>query len=142
MHVSYSYHHPFGSYALNSASEPGCAVAADRNPWIENVAAAGRTTQNNYDPYGGKEGIQLGNSISHQEDGQNVLFMDGSLRFEDKFFCGIDEDNIYTYWDSTDHRYGGFPKPGQSDTVPQKREDSLLVQDGEAARILPTGRGD
>jgi prepilin-type N-terminal cleavage/methylation domain-containing protein len=139
-HVSYSYHHPFGLYALNSASEPGCAVAADRNPWIENEAAVGRTTQNDYNPYGGKEGIQLGNSASHQEDGQNVLFMDGSLRFEDKFFCGIDEDNIYTYWDSTDHRLGGFPKPGQIDTVPQDREDSLVVHDGEAARILPTGR--
>jgi prepilin-type N-terminal cleavage/methylation domain-containing protein len=139
-HVSYSYHHPFGLYALNSASEPGCAVAADRSPWIDNDAANGRTTQYTYNPDGGKEGIQLGNSLSHQEDGQNVLFMDGSMRFEDKPFCGIDEDNIYTYWNTTDHRIGAFPDPSKGDTAPQHKEDSLLVQDGVAATLLPTGR--
>ncbi|MHC4748531.1 MAG: type II secretion system protein [Planctomycetota bacterium] len=34
-HCSYSYHMPFGLYALTTSSEPGMAVAADRNPWIE-----------------------------------------------------------------------------------------------------------
>jgi prepilin-type N-terminal cleavage/methylation domain-containing protein len=139
-HVSYSYHHPFSLYALNSASEPGCAVAADRNPWIDNDAATARTTQNTYDPDGGREGIQLGNSVCHQEDGQNVLFMDGSMRFEDKFFCGINEDNIYTYWDTIDHRYGAFPEPAVETSIPQDREDSFVVHDGEGGTAPPKGR--
>ena len=139
-HVSYSYHHPFSLYALNSASEPGCAVAADRNPWIDNDAAIARTTQNEYDPTGGREGIQLGNSVCHQEDGQNVLFMDGSMRFEDKFFCGINEDNIYTYWNGLDHIKGSFPEPAVESAIPQDREDSFCVHDGEGGTAPPKGR--
>jgi prepilin-type N-terminal cleavage/methylation domain-containing protein len=139
-HVSYSYHHPFSLYALTSASEPGCAVASDRNPWITNDAATARTTQNDFDPEGGRELIQLGNSVSHQEDGQNVLFMDGSMRFEDKFFCGINEDNIYTYWDTADHRYGAFPEPQTETCEPQNREDSFCVHDGEGGAAPPKGR--
>ena len=33
-HCSYSYHMPYSRYALTTSSEPGLAVAADRNPWI------------------------------------------------------------------------------------------------------------
>jgi prepilin-type N-terminal cleavage/methylation domain-containing protein len=139
-HVSYSYHHPFSLYALTSASEPGCAVASDRNPWITNDAAEARTTQNDYNPDGGREGIQYGNAATHQYDGQNVLFMDGSMRFEDKPFCGINEDNIYTYWDTTDHRRGAFPEPGADTSKPQDREDSFLVHDGEGV-TRPKPRG-
>jgi prepilin-type N-terminal cleavage/methylation domain-containing protein len=140
-HVSYSYHHPFGLYALTSASEPGCAVAADRDPWITNDAAAARTTQNDYNPDGGREGIQFGNAVTHQFDGQNVLFMDGSMRFEDKPFCGINEDNIYTYQDSLDPRLGGWPKPHDENVIPSNREDSYVVHDGEGGTVLPPGRG-
>jgi prepilin-type N-terminal cleavage/methylation domain-containing protein len=139
-HVSYSYHHPFSLYALTSASEPGCAVAADRNPWIENDAAVARTSQNEYDPDGGRELIQKGNAVTHQEDGQNVLFMDGSMRFEDKPFCGINEDNIYTYWDTPDHRRGAWPEPQVETAIPQDREDSYVVHDGEGGTAPPKGR--
>jgi hypothetical protein len=31
---SYSYHVPFGAYALTTTAESGMAVAADRNPWL------------------------------------------------------------------------------------------------------------
>ena len=139
-HVSYSYHHPFSLYALTSASEPGCAVASDRNPWITNDAAEARTTQNDYNPDGGREGIQYGNAATHQYDGQNVLFMDGSMRFEDKPFCGINEDNIYTYWDTMDHRRGAWPEPQVESAIPADREDSYLVHDGEGGAAPPKGR--
>ena len=139
-HVSYSYHHPFSLYALTSASEPGCAVAADRNPWINNDAADARMTQNTFDPLGGKEGIQLGNAVTHQEDGQNVLFMDGSLRFEDKFFCGINDDNIYTHWNGADRIKGTFPEPQVETSIPVDREDSFVVHDGEGGTPLPGPR--
>ncbi len=38
-HCSYAYHVPFGLYALTTSSEPGFAVAADRNPFIKSPAA-------------------------------------------------------------------------------------------------------
>ncbi len=38
-HCSYSYHMPYGLYALTTSSEPGMAVAADRNPWMTSPAA-------------------------------------------------------------------------------------------------------
>jgi hypothetical protein len=82
----------------------------------------------------------LGNAVTHQEDGQNVLFMDGSMRFEDKFFCGINEDNIYTYWDTADHRRGAFPEPQVETAIPQDREDSFVVHDGEGGAAPPKGR--
>jgi hypothetical protein len=143
IHVSYSYQHPFSMYALTSASEPGMAVAADRNPWIKNDAAEARITGGSYNPDGGREGIQEGNAVAHQEDGQNVLFMDGSMRFEDKFFCGINEDNIYTFYvdpEQEDIRYGTMPEPQSTDITPGDREDSYIVHDGEGVKAPPKGR--
>jgi len=130
-HCSYSYHMPYGLYALTTSSEPGMAVAADRNPWITSPAAEGKDAGllSSYNPTGGKEAINIGNAIAHQEDGQNVLFMDSHVSFEKKPFCGINDDNIYTFWDGGDIRRGGLPVPGASE--PQDRLDSLLVHDGE-----------
>jgi prepilin-type N-terminal cleavage/methylation domain-containing protein/prepilin-type processing-associated H-X9-DG protein len=130
-HCSYSYHMPYGLYALTTSSEPGMAVAADRNPWIDSPAAMAKTMSGppQFNPDLGKENINVGNAIAHQEDGQNVLFMDGHVDFERQSFCGINDDNIYTYWDGGDIRVGGIPVPGTSE--PKDRLDSLLVHDGE-----------
>jgi len=43
-HCSYAYHQPFSPYPLTMSSEPGMAVAADRNPWIESPGAASTMT--------------------------------------------------------------------------------------------------
>ncbi len=140
-HYSYAYHHPFGVYALTTASDPGCAVAADRNPWITNEAAERRTTWTEFNPTGGKEYIQLGNSMSHQEDGQNVLFMDGHVGFEDKSFCGVNDDNVFTQWASTvDVMKGTMPEAQSANCKPLDRTDSLLVMDGEGVAAPPKGR--
>jgi len=128
-HCSYSYHMPYGRYALTTSSDPGLAVAADRNPWIrgpsyepipENFAI--------FNPTGGRESVNYGNSPSHQRDGQNVLFVDLHVAFEKTPVCGINDDNIYTYWGGMDPRVGSLPVPYSSQ--PQDREDSLLVNDG------------
>lgn len=141
-HVSYSYHNPFGLYALTTASDPACAVAADRNPWINNNAAGGRSTWAEFSPVGGREGIKLGNSLSHQEDGQNVLFMDGHVDFEDEAFCGVNEDNIYTYWNQAagDVQKGVLPDLSSGNVKPQSRTDSLLVHEGEGLYQPPVRR--
>jgi prepilin-type N-terminal cleavage/methylation domain-containing protein len=129
-HCSYSYHQPFGLYALTTSSEPGMAVAGDRNPWQDSPAATAKTMAGPppYDPDGGREAIKTGNAIPHQEDGQNVLFLDSHVGFEKRPFCGINDDNVYTFWDGGDVRIGGIPTIG---TEPSERLDSLLVHDGQ-----------
>ncbi len=124
-HCSYSYHLPFGLYALTTSSEPGMAVAADRNPFIESPAAEAKEL-GLFNPDGGREAVKAGNAITHQEDGQNVLFLDGHVGFEKVAFCGINDDNIYTFWDGGDIRRGGIPNLA---SLPGDRTDSLLVHD-------------
>ncbi len=141
-HCSYSYHMPYGLYSLTTSSEPGMAVAADRNPWMTSPAAEAKDAAllSSLDPLGGREMVNVGNAIAHQEDGQNVLFMDSHVGFEKQSFCAINDDNIYTYWDGADIRRGGFPMPGVSE--PGDRLDSFLVNDAEGgAAPPPKGRG-
>ncbi|MHC4559245.1 MAG: DUF4190 domain-containing protein, partial [Planctomycetota bacterium] len=92
-HCSYAYHMPFGLYALTTSSEPGMAVAADRNPWIEPpvARAKGIFLLTSYLPRGGKEAVNIGNAIAHREDGQNVLFVDSHVSFERRPFCAIND---------------------------------------------------
>jgi prepilin-type N-terminal cleavage/methylation domain-containing protein len=130
-HCSYSYHMPFGLYALTTSSEPGMAVAADRNPWQDSPAATAPAfpgTNPPYNPDGGKESIKAGNAIAHQGDAQNVLFLDIHVGQMKQPFCGINDDNIYTFWDGGDIRMGSPPIIGS--TEPQNRLDSFLVDDG------------
>jgi hypothetical protein len=118
---------PFGLYALTTSSEPGMAVAADRNPWQDSPAATAKEYPGVFNPDGGRETVKYGNAIAHQEDAQNVLFMDIHVGQEKASFCGINDDNIYTFWDGGDIRRGSTPAIG---SAPQDRLDSLLVHDG------------
>ncbi len=125
-HCSYSYHMPFGRYTLTKSSEPGMAVAADRNPWQDSPGASAKRFPGLYNPNGGKEAVKYGNAITHQEDAQNVLFLDMHVGQEKRSFCGINDDNIYTFWDGGDIRIGATPVVGSE---PQNKLDSLLVHD-------------
>jgi prepilin-type N-terminal cleavage/methylation domain-containing protein/prepilin-type processing-associated H-X9-DG protein len=143
-HCSYAYHQPLPgtvsteyAYALTTSSEPGMAVAADRNPWIA-PPSAGSTPKNPlgppaFKPNGTPEEQKAGNSLAHQEDGQNVLFLDGHVYFEKRAFCAIDDDNIYTYWAGTapnwEKRKGILPLPSTTGWSPKGRNDSFLVND-------------
>ena len=124
-HCSYSYHQPYNPYRLTTTSEPGLAVAADRNPWMDSPFKKARDFQV-FDPNSDWEAIKAGNTIAHKTDGQNVLFIDCHVSFEKRSFCGINEDNIYTYWDGEDIRRGTPPKLGSQ---PADKGDSLLVND-------------
>jgi len=127
-HCSYSYHMPFGRYVLTKSSESGMAVVADRNPLQDSPAATAKPWPGIYNPAGGRKAVKYGNAITHQEDAQNVLFMDFHVGQEKRPFCGINDDNIYTSWDGGDIRIGAPPIIGRSG--PQDRLDSLLVHDG------------
>jgi len=137
-HCSYAYHQPYGLYALTTSSEPGMAVAADRNPWIASPAADAKTPFTNFKPdmaswNGTTEQAKYGNSVSHQGDGQQVLFMDSHVEFAKRAYCAIEDDNIYTYLrDGIGHPQKGEP-PTAFTSVPGHRKDSLLVHDGETS---------
>jgi prepilin-type N-terminal cleavage/methylation domain-containing protein len=126
---SYSYHIPYCKYPITTTSDPGMAIAADPTPWVD--GARTEDMWNNFDPDGDKEQKMLGNSIVHQEEGQNVLFADIHVEFEKVSFCGINEDNIYTLQTiRTDIRKGARPSP--SNYNPYNRSDSVLVDDRQA----------
>ncbi len=129
-HYSYSYHMPYGPYFLSTdSSEPGMAVAADRNPWLDPFVDTTRFRWDDQTKTGGREnikGYQKGNCGHHQREGQNVLFMDNHVYFEKQSFCGVNEDNIYTYWNGSDIRQGAPPVFGSQ---PADRLDSLLVNE-------------
>ncbi|MBW7990249.1 MAG: hypothetical protein FVQ84_09575 [Planctomycetes bacterium] len=124
-HCSFSYHMPYGPYPLTTSCEPGMAVAADPNPWIMSPAAKPKNIAD-FDPDGDREKIKAGNAITHEGNGQNVLFMDSHVSFEKNSFCGINDDNIYTYWNEQDIRRGTVPVLGSQ---PVDRLDSMLVND-------------
>jgi hypothetical protein len=70
------------------------------------------------------------NSASHQGKGQNVLYRDGSVRFETEVTVGIAGDNIYTY--ATDPNLGGgdpngTPPTGNGTGFPFGERDAYLV---------------
>jgi hypothetical protein len=131
-HCSYTYHNPYGPYALSVSNLPRMAVAADRSPWIDSPAGRARDFSK-FDPddLAPLKAQKHGNSRTHHNDGQNVLFVDSHVTFEKRAYCGIKDDNIYTFWpgaDSTraEKRRG---KPPGLDSQPAGRVDSLLVHD-------------
>jgi len=124
-HCSYSYHVPYGGYELTTSCDPGLAVAADRNPWMDSPFKKARDFQA-FDPNGSKESIRAGNAVTHGTDAQNVLFLDIHVGQEKRSFCGLNDDNIYTSWNGEDIRRGTPPRLGSR---PADRADSLLVND-------------
>jgi prepilin-type N-terminal cleavage/methylation domain-containing protein len=142
-HCSYTYHMPFGQFALTTSTEPGFAVAADRNPWLASPALAtpavfpGTTPAFRPDvTYAGgtagtSEQARAGNAISHQSDGQNVLFLDSHVEFAKRAFCSVEDDNIYTISRNTPvgtaDLYGIGPV--FPNCMPANRKDALLVHD-------------
>jgi prepilin-type processing-associated H-X9-DG protein len=111
------------------------AVVADRNPWIDpnrvNDPGLGWARYVGARESGDSAQIRIGNSDTHQRDGQNVLFLDSHVAFHTSPTCGVDGDNIYTLAS----RESGSEKP--KETVPKvyevphptERRDSVLVQE-------------
>jgi hypothetical protein len=134
---SYSYHVPFGLYALTTSGEPGFAVAADRNPWINSPGADAKvfpgTGTELFRPdiqgYGGSnDQARNGNAITHQNDGQNVLFLDSHVAFEKRPYCSVGDDNIYTLGDKSSQG-SAFGTAPVCTSQPQARRDAVLIHD-------------
>jgi len=131
-HCSYSYHLPFGFFRLTTSCDPNFAVAADRNPFLKSPAAGPKSCVG-FKPdlprfQGTEQQGRHGNAIAHREEGQNVLFLDGRVRFETRAYCGLDSDNIYLHSNYSDRGsiFGSIPSVGLQ---PSNKRDSVLVQD-------------
>jgi prepilin-type N-terminal cleavage/methylation domain-containing protein/prepilin-type processing-associated H-X9-DG protein len=136
-HCSYTYQMPFTVYALTTAGEPGAAVAGDRNPWLLLPGASEIEDFSQYAPAiapwnRSSDEAREGNSMSHQYDGQNILFLDGHVNFEKFPYCGIEDDNVYTVASGMPDGIspmGDIPPETRFD--PEGRKDSVLVHDTE-----------
>jgi prepilin-type N-terminal cleavage/methylation domain-containing protein len=143
-HCSYTYHSPWSGYALTTSSDPAMAVIADRNPYIPTAGnPSGKTFEStdatNKVTFAGKNGNasseMYGNATVHQEEGQEVMFLDGHVSFEKRAFCGVEEDNIYTisrYKDKSDS-LGTIPT--QMSCTPNGRKDSVLLHDPKLGNV-------
>jgi len=140
---SYAYHMPFGTYSITISSNPGCPVAADRNPYLDQNAKAyvfncstgdvgacpDWVSNAYYDP------DKTGNAAAHQREGQNVLFNDSHVNFEKWPNCGVENDNIWKWWQATSPtaREKQLCDGGEPDEVgdfePQSEEDAFLVNE-------------
>lgn len=127
-HVSYAYHMPYSRYPLTALGNPGFALVADKNPWLDSAGYKARAPSDlaAFDPGGTGKTLKQANSLIHQQDGQNVLFLDGHVAFEATPDCGLKNDNIYTSHNGSDIQRGILPRFGSQ---PADANDSLLVHD-------------
>jgi len=101
--------------------EPTFAVAADINPGTVGSSNNDNVLAPNTSSSGSS--MRQGNSNNHGKDGQNVLYGDGHVEFQNNIFCGTDRDNIYTRGGST------WDTDGTQDLVgsPYTANDSVLL---------------
>ena len=152
IYCSYSYHHPYGAggnsgdagYPLSATSNGGSPLCADRNPRLDKnawrVYTDGRQAGEQapfWDTSGTmgpeyKDPDRTGNCACHEREGQNVLFVDASVRFERKPCVGIAKDHIYKRWtgngrqpQSEQDRQGAGM--GQWGGRPGNEKDAVLV---------------
>ncbi len=131
-HCSYAYQMVYGlQWAYRLASlKPGHAIAADRSPWMappSRKAVDFSEFMPDLGTYGGtSQQAKNGNTLAHKRQGENVLFADTHVDWEKRPYCSLEDDNIYTSWDSGDKSRGVPPKLG---SVPADKLDSLLVND-------------
>jgi prepilin-type processing-associated H-X9-DG protein len=97
--LSYSYQNPYADdesikrgFLLNNSISAEFAVAADMNPGT----TYGAVNVTNVTTTSSARDMKGGNSINHDRDGQNILFGDGHVSFEQNPFVGVSRDNIYT----------------------------------------------
>jgi len=116
--LSYSYANPYpdtgslgSGYKMVQGLEPTFAVAADINPGTTGNSGNDNVLAPNTSSSG--QSMRFGNSNNHGKDGQNVLYGDGHVEFQNNPFCGTSRDNIYTRgggtWGTTSQDLVGSP---------------------------------
>ncbi|HEY1685709.1 MAG TPA: prepilin-type N-terminal cleavage/methylation domain-containing protein [Tepidisphaeraceae bacterium] len=133
--LSYSYANPFPNqsvlgygYKLNASMSPDFALMADINP---GTTTTGITTN----PFAGltqnsaNSQMKFANSTNHDQDGENVLFADGHVDFDNNPFVGVQKDCIYTVSDITGTTTSGSMTGNTTSVVgsPSSANDSVLL---------------
>ena len=101
-HLSYGYADPYpssasGDFRMNTRMKPGFALMADMGPGncpvcgVPSISNVYRTRLVNDSP----SQMAFMNSMNHQKQGQNVLFVDGHVDFATTPFVGINKNHIY-----------------------------------------------
>ncbi len=147
-HVSFAYNYPYGQYSPDGSSPPAVPLLADISPWMK-ANAAGQTDDLFVAPNSDedeapqlveyfnedeKSHFELGNSPTHNLDGQNILFNDMHVKFMKTPNVGVEQDNIYTLWDDT----------LEDDEMRQqgKRIDDFISNEGGVCEKCPTDEDD
>lgn len=144
-YVSYAMQNPYGRFPAHTKLPATFAVAADMNPWFrfEKGDFVPPATDKNApqiitpaDP----ETFSLGNSVNHQQHrsfgptqyvriGQNVLFADSHVEWFEQPNCGINKDNIYTFWPTDKDPTAQDIQGGKNPTARDKENDSKSKED-------------
>jgi prepilin-type N-terminal cleavage/methylation domain-containing protein/prepilin-type processing-associated H-X9-DG protein len=140
--LSYSYEDPYpntttisNGWKLNTSLPPDYAVASDINPGtgVPNVTGTvwGSITTN-----AAASVMRTGNSANHGQDGQNVLYGDGHVEFQNNPFCGSQRDNIFTTRTGTG---ANATNPFTIGTLPQSTTlTGVQPYDSADSILLPT----
>jgi len=121
--VSYTYQFPYSqsgsveTFVIVDMSNPASPLCSDRNPYTDKNAMAPPGDLCEY------------NSASHYNKGQNVLYKDGSVKFEDSPCIGISDDNIWLYRGFGEDPLTGVEPSDDGDPLafPGEESDALLV---------------
>jgi prepilin-type N-terminal cleavage/methylation domain-containing protein/prepilin-type processing-associated H-X9-DG protein len=138
---SYSYQDPYpntgavsNGFKLNGSISAEFAVASDINPGSSTVKVAGNGGSVDMVTTGSSAKQMTGaNSTNHAGAGQNVLFGDGHVEFDQNPFVGVQRDNIFT-------DYATPPAPGALGGTGLTGSTALLngPGDGNDSILLPT----
>ena len=135
---SYSVSNPYpnaaavnSGYRWNSTLGAEFAIMGDINPGDANGYLVSAVTDNS-----SARDMQKANSPNHQGAGENVLYGDGHVEFQQNPFCGTKRDNIYTISGSTDGsvttQTGSNPTT-PANTNPKWAGDSVLIPTADNA---------
>ena len=97
---SYSYHLMFGDrasqtgYPITTTSDPSMVVLADKNPFIVYTGAPAAGTGCYMNTVLAVNSTS--NSLNHDREGQNILFVDGHVQYVTEPLGGQSKDNFYT----------------------------------------------
>ncbi|UCC23512.1 MAG: type II secretion system protein [Planctomycetota bacterium] len=156
-YCSYSYHMPYyrtyyePGFPVTPASHPASPLCGDRRPYLDKNARPyleGKCCGGDpdeecptwhaddyyYDP------DRTGNSACHGREGQNILFNDGHVLFAQYPNVGINNDNVWKNWITTDvpetpAEWQVYPTPycdildGPGEQTPMGKKDSFLVNE-------------
>jgi prepilin-type N-terminal cleavage/methylation domain-containing protein len=144
--ISYSYNCPFpqfaavaGGWKFNNTLGSDFFMAADRNPGTLQPMTNGNTIRSGVTTVtynSGAKDMARGNSNNHGNEGQEVLYCDGHVEFQNTPFAGpqrigeIARDNIYTTGDTNGTGNGATESTG---TLPVDLYDTFLLPGPTAA---------